>query len=343
MYAKLLTGGSAVVTYQAIRDIARLITSSSPSTSLLGGFSQASSVIIDSTPAGWTYVGSSHASDQPSIAAVSNTTYPANGIRAIMACSAPCLEGSALKYVCLTMGRQGSGTLLGGINITAAQSVTSVGVATNEGPCYYNLNTTNANLYPYTISTAANTTIHLIANQRHVTLIQEGAGIHAVWEMSMSDPNRFYGRAPVAQYLHATSSNFTVPENMSGPIDFAASTKTGSAICALNAITDVNTATFYGNYEPTILGTRNFPNFFQKGSDYRNNSVTSTGALAYNVQPLFMSAGALGYPAQAISGVVPVYITKPGIGTSGDTIYVNGEAYTWFNAGGGFGLALKTS
>ena len=94
MYAKLVVGNAAINGYRAMRDIGRLITSASPSVSLLEAYSQSSSVIIDSTPAGWTYVGSNFAGDRPSIAAAAAAVNTTNGGFPNLCFSAPCLDGS---------------------------------------------------------------------------------------------------------------------------------------------------------------------------------------------------------------------------------------------------------
>jgi hypothetical protein len=53
-----------------------------------------------------------------------------------------------------------------------------------------------------------------------------------------------------------------------------------------------------------------------------------------------------GYPVQYVTGVVPVYWCKAGLGTTGDTVNIGGDYYTYFNcgaSGGTFGLLMKTS
>jgi len=74
VYAKLVTGSTPIYALNAMRDIGRLITSTAPSTANLLAFSTTSSYIIDATPAGWTYVGSTNANDRPTICAT-NTNW----------------------------------------------------------------------------------------------------------------------------------------------------------------------------------------------------------------------------------------------------------------------------
>lgn len=346
MYAKLVVANTAIPSLLAIRDIGRLITSSSPSVSLLGGFSQSMSAVIDATPAGWTYVGSNNANDRPSIAGTAVTGYPALDVRSNLVFSAPCVEGSTLKYAVLSHMWLGTmGTSNNYINLTVATSGNDQGVVTNEGPMYYvpSTATQSTGAGNYALQTTANVTLHLIANQRHITLVQENRGMLAVWEMSMCDVNRFYGTAPVIQFTHGVSSNNGTPPAITSPTNSGSTTRTGTCMFSMNAVTDVNAGTFYGNYEPTLTGSINIGNFFQLRTDARQNSITATGNPAYQAHPIFIQAGAIGYPTQTISGIVPIYWTKPAVGSSGDIMTIGGDAYTWFNAGAGFGVALKTT
>jgi len=348
MYAKLVVGASNILSMQAIRDIARLCTSSSPSTSLLGGFSTASSVIIDSTPAGWTYVGSNNASDRPTIAAVGATGYAANDTQCNLVISAPCVEGTALKYASLNLSHLSSANASSNntFNLTGAVSATSLGVLTNEGPRYSTTTATTATHTNNTsILTTAGTVIHLIATPRFITIISEGRGMQAIWETSMSDVNRFYGRAPFIQHCHSVSSIFTSAAIV---VPTATTTAIAQTVCsAAFGVTDVNTGTFYGTYDTSgvtsNLATLNIGSLNQTNASLRKNSITATGSPCYQVTPIFLQLGALGHPIQTVSGTTPAYWTNGAIGTTGDTLVVNGESYTYFNCGTGFGLALQTS
>ena len=100
MYAKLVVGNAPISALNAMRDIGRLITSTAPSTANLLAFSSSSSIIVDSTPAGWTYVGSTNANDQPTICAT-NTNWQ-NNVQSNLCFSAPTLANSSvLKYCAL--------------------------------------------------------------------------------------------------------------------------------------------------------------------------------------------------------------------------------------------------
>jgi hypothetical protein len=348
MYAKLVVGASNILAMRAMRDIARLCTSSDPTTSLLGGFSAASSVIIDNTPAGWTYVGSNNASDRPTIAAVGVTGYAANDTQCNLVMSAPCIEGSVLKYASLNLSHLSSvnATSNNTFNLTGAVSATALGVLTNEGPRYSSATTTTAtNTNNTSVLTTAGTVIHVIATPRFITIVSEGRGMQSVWEASMSDVNRFYNTAPFIQHCHSVSSIFTSAAIVVPTATTSAITQT---VCsAAFGVTDVNTGTFYGTYDTSgvtnSFATLNIGSLNQINASLRKNSITLIGSPCYQVTPIFFQLGALGHPIQTVSGVTPAYWTSGNIGTTGDTLEINGDLYNYFNCGTGFGLALKTN
>lgn len=348
MYAKLVVGPSNITAIRAMRDIGRLITSDSPSTALITGFDAASSVILDNTPAGWTYVGGVNVNDQPSIAAVGSsidTTYPhgyANDQHFNLAFSAPCLNNeSRLKYAVLSIAWRGSSVNAYTFALTAAASVTALGVATNEGPRpFSNAIEGIGEINPLTPWSAANQILHVIASPRHITIIQEGRGLCAVWEASNTDVHDFYNRAPVVQYTHAQSSA-TTRFALGVPTAFTTTQAAGWMAIGIG-ITNVNTGAFYGTYDITETATANLGNLGQASTTYRNNSINASGSPKYQIGPVYFQIGEMGYPTQFITGVVPIYWTKGNIGSTGDTIDVNGDTYTFFNCGSGFGVIMKT-
>lgn len=342
MYAKLVVGSTAINVHQAMRDIGRLITSEAPSVSLLGGFSQASSVIVDDTPAGWTYVGSVSAEERPYIAAVgAAVTYTAD-THWNLAFSAPCLEGSALKYMTLNVThRVAAASNTRNFTMTGAEFVSAEGVATNEGGRYFWAAAEGAT-EPDTVSlqTIAGSIIHVIATPRHVTLINEGRGMQAIWETTMTDVHRFYGTAPFVHFSNAASVT-----GLAGAI--VPTVQTTAAANSFHAtvfdVTDLTTGTFYGTYGPTVNDTLNQTYFRQQSSSLRRTTINAAGAPRYQVSPVFLQLGNFGYPTQYITGVVPIYWTAPGIGSSGDSVDINGDTYTFFNSGTVYGVAMKTS
>lgn len=341
MYAKLVVGSTALIAHQAMRDIGRLIVSESPSVSLLGAFDQNNSVIVDDTPAGWTYVGSESVDDQPSIAAVGSPINYTVNTHWNLAFSAPCLEGTALKYAILNLTWRGAATNTNRLfNLTSAQSVTELGIATNEGPRYtYSSSATSTVGTFNSIRVNAGDVIHLIATPRHITLVNEGRGISAVFETTMTDVHRFFGTAPVVQYCHCDTSNLARGTNTSPVI--ASTATTGSFMAAAIAVTNVANGTFFGTYDATVGSTRNLGHYFHTAADMRQNTITEIGLPKYQVSPLFFQLGALGYPTQYVTGPVPIYLTAPNIGSSGDVMDINGDTYLFFNSGAGFGIAMK--
>ncbi len=343
MYAKLVVGNTAITALGAMRDIGRLITSANPSLSDLGSFNTVSSIIIDNTPAGWTYVGSVTAADRPSIAATNASHAQLTDTNYNLCFSAPCSNSAALKYAALTVAWQSS-TAGNSFCLTGAQSATSLGVLTNEGPRYSELQAsaaTNSEMAPQAVVVTAGAVVHLIATARHVTIIVENTGLCAVWESSQTDVHTFYGTPPFIQYSHCLASNLVrlpiiVPTVTS-------STAGGSIAGIVFNLTNPNTGTNFGTYDVTEGLTWNIGNLAQSVSGSKANTINAQGSPRYVISPVFYSVGTKGYPTQYVTGVVPIYWCGAGIGTSGDIVDVNGDSYTYFNAGSNFGVILKTS
>ena len=72
------------------------------------------------------------------------------------------------------------------------------------------------------------------------------------------------------------------------------------------------------------------------------NSLSAAGASVYTIEPVYFNVSKHGYPTQFVTGIVPVYYCSPNMGNSGDTVNVNGDTYTFFNASI-TGLLMKTS
>lgn len=341
MYAKLVVGATSIIAHQAMRDIGRLITSETPSTSLLGAFSTTSSVIVDDTPAGWTYVGGTDPDDRPTIAAVGAPINYTTNTNWALAFSAPCLEGTGLKYALLTLSWRGAATNTNvNFTMTGAQSVTNQAVATNEGGRYFWASTeTLGESDPVSLKVNAGATLHVIATPRHLTIVSEGRGMQAVWETTMTDVHRFLGTVPMVQMCQTTSLtgylSAVVPTS-------STTTPAGSHISTVFTITDLVTGTSYGTYGPTVGDTLNQTYFRQQSASVRLNTVGPTGAPMYQVSPVFFQLGNFGYPTQYVTGVVPIYWTAPQIGSSGDAIDINGDTYIFFNSGVTYGVAMKT-
>lgn len=354
MYVKLIASGY-VNPIAMLRDIGRLLTSPEPTTALLSGFSQTSSAVIDSTPAGWTYVGSNMASDQPTIAGVEAATTWAGGT-SNLCFSAPCISSPALKYavlstMCSSAGANGtSATTTNALSLTGATSASALGVVTSEGPRFVNTaNPAGTGPYGYISNFGfpgkAGSTIHLIANQRHITIIHENTGMGAVWEASQTDAHTFYSTAPFVQYTHFGSPVTNPSLTANGPTTVSTLTTVigGGIMTAAFNVTDVNTGTVYGNYDVGEATVVNKQSLLQTSGNTRANSITTTGALAYQISPVFYSIGSKGYPTQYVSGIVPIYWTAPDIGTSGDIVEVAGDSYTFFDANVNYGVILKTN
>jgi hypothetical protein len=342
MYAKLVVGNTTIHPILAMRDIGRLITSDAPSLDLLSGFSTASSVIVDDTPAGWSYVGSTAASDRPGIAAVGSAIGYTNDTHWNLAFSAPTAEDeSILKYAILNIVWRNTANTNFLFALTGAQSVTDQGVATNEGPRgIWVAAETFAEGLNISSRCQAGDIIHLIATPRHITIINEAEGLSAVWETSNTDPHRFFNTAPFVQYNHCSSNIFT-RENIVVPTTYTSARST-SILDAAFAVTDTNTGVFYGTYDVTRNLTANTIYLAQTAADHRLNSITENGLPRYQISPVFFQMGNLGYPTQYISGTVPIFWASATLGSTGDNVDVSGDTYTYFNCGTGFGVIMKT-
>ena len=358
MYAKLVVGGTAISGIAAMRDICRLITSATPSTNSLGGFSTTSSVIVDATPAGWTYVGGNRAADQPTIAATGAAT-TLDGSAWNLCCSAPCLSGTTLKYAIFNPVGYTTFSGITGFTLTGASSASAVGVVTNEGPRIYQTATSatstaaqySLRLINKYVMTNAGGVIHVIANQRHITIIMEKRGLSAIWESSMTDAHTYYSAAPFVQYCHNNSlqpgSNaFIIPTVSTTGVN---NTGTTPVMSAVFNITDPNFGTVYGTSDPfrvALTYTMNQTTLYQThetNSDIRSNTIDSSGTPLYTIHPVSYGMSWLGYPNQSITGVVPIYWTNGSIGLdSADSIDISGDTYYYFNCGYGFGVFMKT-
>lgn len=350
MYAKLVAGASDANVYQCLRDICRLLTATSPSINDLSGsgFSTTSSVILDATPAGWTYVGSNKPTDTPSIgsgaadATISTTTYHNFCLSAPMAG-----DSNKLKYAIFTqsfIGTSATTPYKSIFSLSGAQSVNSSGVTTNEG---YRQGTSTAGttVVNTNLHVGAGSIIHLIANPRHITVVQEAKGVMAIWETTSTDAHTFYNRPAFISFAHTLTTSVGT-----GNINTQASPLTGTLNAnniAANAfnVTDPNTGTTYGTYEISVNGLQNLGSLYQVQASARANSIDAAGSPKYQISPVFFQLHTIGQATQYVSGVVPVYWCKAGLGSTGDNVDISGDTYTYFNSGNSgaaFGLLMKT-
>ena len=351
MYAKLVVGGTDANVYQCIRDMCRLLTAEAPSISNLSGqgFSTSSSAILDDTAAGWTFIGSNKATDTPTIGAggadatLSTTTYHN------WALSAPMLNDSnQIKYALFTaafIGVSNTTPYKSMFSLSGAGSVNSSGVATNEG-YRQGSNGAGSTILNANLHVGAGSIIHLIANARHITIIQEAKGMMALWETTTTDVHTFYDKPAFVTYAHTNAAAASLSTITSTVVPNTGTTSTGIIAGVVFEVTNPNTGTFSGTYDISINGTQNITNFFQSSLTARANSIDAAGNPKYQISPVFFQASSIGYPTQYITGIVPIYWCRAGLGSTGDTVDINGDSYTYFNAanvGGAFGVLMKTT
>lgn len=348
MYAKLVLSG-ATNPLQCIRDIGRLITSASPSISDLSGvgYSTSLSSVIDSTPAGWTYDGSNKATDTSAIAAgAADATWTTAALWR-WHFSAPMLNNSSrrkrIQIKHTTNGGPAAATY-GSFALIGNQfgdATTQVGLGYHQASA-----TTGAanltNIAAASMRTSSSFTHHVIANPRHVTIIQEGKGMHAVWETTSCDLNERFNTAAYVQYYHATAADTSVNENVGQQTD-SANNIGGSVFNMVNLTTNTELPAA----DVSMVKSRNYGSFFQAVTNARPNSIDALGNPKYQISPIFFQMDEYGWPAQYVSGVSPVYWCRAGIGSSGDTVNIGGDLYTFFNVGAygtaAYGVLLQTS
>lgn len=328
MYAKLVVGNANIHHVGAMRDIGRLLVSSNPSTANLLYFSNTSSIIVSNTPAGWTYVGSNVANDQPTISTESVAS-PTRTTGHSLVFSAPCLDNTKTKYLVL-------GHHIANVSVTncfammACSSSTNLGVMTNRTPAS-NSGSTGSTPAARSIPTNSGTVIHLLATARHCTLVVEGIGYHGLWESSQTSVHDFYNVAP---FIIINNPNNAATAIETIITDGAAMQQQGFAV----NVTNPSTGTNYGVYNLYSGSAQNKAynqnNLFWVSSNaVRENTIDSSGNPRYQIDPVWYRMGDIGFPASFVTGVCPIYWTKGGIGSTGDTVNVNGDTYTFFNTG----------
>lgn len=353
MYAKLVIG-AATNPIQCMRDIARLVTSSSPSISDLSGsgFSTTTSVIIDDTPAGWTYVGSNRTADQPTIGSgASDATWAVGGTLTKLVLSAPCLNAAQRpKYAVLTHAMTATTTNTSYFfALCGAYDSTELGITTSQGIIFATLATANTTFQLPNLATSGATTIHLIATPRHITLIQENRGMHGVWETTSTPIHDRLLTAPFVQYYHGQASNVTTgaPSTVvnTSAVTVATSGITANIGATVFGVTDVNTGVFYGAADATSGAKTNLGNLIQYRANARANTIDSLGNPRYQVSPVFFQMSEMGYPVQFVTGPVPIYWCKAGLGQTGDSVNINGQTYYYFHTGAfgtsSYGVLMK--
>lgn len=363
MYAKLVMSSTpSTGNYNDFsRDIIRLITSASPSTSLLSSntWNVAASAIFDTTPAGWTYVGSNL--DVGSLSGVNTDGGTPSAATAYgWYAKAPCTGALSSKYKFIGMMSQKmtvydtwvAGTLTK-VNccLTACTNATSSGVVTNEafrqtsnGSSVYTFNTYANNNWGF----AGTGTYHLIANERHVTLIKESSNIQALWEHSASDPHIYYGNAPMVYYSWNYSTAAGTPAWATGTGATSSPDSPNYDGAWVMNLTDTSTGTNYGSRPVNSSGSNNYysdganqPYFWPHLTKVATSN--STGLARHLVSPIMFNLFHHGYPTMYVTGTVPAYLMKGGTGTTGDSININGTIYTYFNVNSVMGLAMLTS
>lgn len=330
MYAKLVVGNANIHYVGAMRDIGRLLISSNPSTANLLYFSNTSSIIVSNTPAGWTYVGSNVANDQPTISteSVASPT-KTNGHNLVF--SAPCLDSSKTKYLVLS-NHVANVAVTNCFSMTMCSTSTNLGVTTNRTPASsVGVSTSAASSAGRMIPTTSGTVLHILATSRYCTIIVEGIGYHGLWESSQTSVHDFYNIAPCVMVNNPITSAILIE---TGIVDASALQQQAFAVNVTNPTTGTNYGIYniYSGLAQTKAYNQNNL-LWVSGNAVRENTIDSSGNPRYQIDPIWYKMGDISFPASFVTGVCPIYWTKGGIGSTGDTVNVNGDTYTFFNAG----------
>lgn len=357
MYARLVLSTSSLPS-NCIRDIIRLCTSDSPSLSDLSGnaFSNTSSVIIDSTPAGWEYVTSSQDGITLATSGLANN-------HSWWSMKSDCIAPAGTeKFAVFTITFTDIGSTAGVFFLSGATDVDTVNTTTiNRGSRLRTTTSTSAitvggDLHPG-FNCASIQTFHLIATPRFIILYKENSKMNALFEHSTTGIHDFYNAAPFLQYYITAgpANGSAIGPGLLGGQDITTD-RSGYAHIEIFNFTEPSTATNYGVFS---LGGMN------AGADTKTASIAnlpylwpvrmsttfaSNGATRNIVKPIMFTAFSYGLPTCFITGICDVWMTRGGAGTTGDTMTINGDTYTYFNIINSgtselkqFGLAINTS
>ena len=352
MYAKLVVGNASINAPRACRDIIRLITSEAPSVDLLEVFDDVSSIIVDDTPAGWTFAGESYNNSNTVPAFGDDVNWPTNNTDWQIGCSAPCLNGGLTrKYALFSMSwtsnsnRDSTSAMIyfqlsGATSISVPAANTDALVLENEGGRdTWVSSEARTQAEGRSMTCNADTIFHVIANPRHLTIVEESRGLNAIWESNETPVNTFYGNAPFIQYNHCTGSSTGILTGTSPNAQIT--TPSNGSRGNTFGITNPNDGNFYGVRTLSDDANKGF-SLYQNSDSIRLNTIDANGSPQYQVTPVFYSLGRYGYPVQFVTGIVPIYWTSGNIGSTGDTLTVGGEEYIYFNCGANFGIVMQT-
>jgi hypothetical protein len=375
MYAYLnMTSNTHAIKVMSL--IAMLCTNSSPTIPSVNWLSN-TSTIVDSTPAGWTYVRGT-TSDYASIADVYTNYDNLSTIRSIannaefsITLSSPCASNtSVLKYAEFNVVNReyggASDTCTGGganghsMMMSTCLFANSSTVVDRTHIFYQNLGNSIYELDGKGSLRLEAGEYHLIASNSHITLIRENMGFNALWESQGSDFHLLHNTPPVACVISGhnavmlgdtVSAAYTAP-NVTQATTGYTTTQDASPFASTTGIYDNIRSYYKGSSSLTYITESsvatdakahccNSPNLYATYRDPYQVTRLANNAIRAQVVPISYNVG-YGYPQQVVTGTTPIFYTSEGIGVSGDTIDINGEEYTWFNPYG-IGIALKTS
>jgi len=344
MYAKLVTGATDTTASVLIRDIVALCVSADPSIDDLSGsgFNTSSSVVIDNTPAGWTYVNSSADGSTLGSGSTPAANYDWWGIKA------PCLApANTFKFAVFSISYRDSPTTNASFWLQGASDIaTGSATLTNRGSHGYmtlagSPETTMRGDTYMAFSTAGSQTFHLVATPRFVLLIKEGIKYSGIFEHSVTELHEFYNTAPFLQLNNSTStttSAYAVPGSLGGNRLGGTNGEGNAPVLEIFNFTNPSTTTNYGVLSFGAVGQYGWTaSTSLAGQPYiwpssMATTLSATGATRNTLKPMLLQGFSYGLPTCWITGISDIWMTRGSAGTTGDTMSINGQTYTYFNA-----------
>jgi hypothetical protein len=360
--------------------VVHLVTNTSPTIftgTILNNYFANTSTVIDSTPSGWSFVGSSTGQyDTPAEfyqrlgdgnPHTEFAYYRNNNDNWNLTVGAPVSANtSRTKYVnfnhtLLEAGSNANGymgcmSLCSFANQSTVVDQTWFHTSPSSNPPAENSSSGN-------FSFIAGKSFHILCNNSHITIVDDNVGFEGVWDSQGSDHHEYYntpattivmagntlyqlantGAINAADYMEAGGPHSNAAAQFYSPfamgVDIANSSNNYVfPVKLFNYSQDSNTSI---QTNGAFRKTMNTPSLYPSYSDPYPVTRLANNAIRTQIVPITYNIG-YGYPTQVVTGTSPVYYASANVGVSGDTIDINGEEYVYLNAGR-ISLCVKSS
>ena len=363
--------------------VTHLVTNSSPAIytgTVLDSYFANTSTVIDSTPGGWSFVGSSSATYDTIAELYSRlgsanpasdfSVFISNGTNWNLTVSAPVSSNtSKTKYVnfnhtLLETALSGSYSngYMGGMSLCSFANQTTVVDQTwfHTSP---QANPPNENHSSGNFGFTGGKSFHILCNNSHITIVDDNVGFEGVWDSQGSDHHEYYNTPATTIVMAGNTQCQLGVVNAFNPADYfeAGGPHSNSSAqfyspfaMGVDVVNPSNNYTFpvkLFNYiqdantsiqgNGTYRKTMNTPSLYPSYSDPYPVTRLANSAVRTQIVPITYNMG-YGYPTQVVTGTSPVYYASANVGASGDTIDINGEEYVYLNAGR-ISLCVKSS